>query len=200
MTVEFGDATGRSIGPDIFNSWLLDTGANTILAFKTAIDASGHLAFTTVGGASPANDVTVSGTLATELGLSTAVAANGATNTGTAALASSLLPSGVSQRTQKMWLTGNDDTTIALFDPSGNQLASTTLRTIMTSTNYTDAAGAATSLDISDTATTLGVKMTDVAAKVQSWMRQQSYQGNLLGSASASISSSLIFRPVAYSF
>ncbi len=38
VTVEFGDAFGRSIGPDIFNSWLLDTGANTILAFKTAID------------------------------------------------------------------------------------------------------------------------------------------------------------------
>jgi len=38
VTVELGDATGRSIGPDIFNSWLLDTGANTILAFKTAID------------------------------------------------------------------------------------------------------------------------------------------------------------------
>ena len=38
VTVEFGDASGRSIGPDIFNSWLLDTGANTILAFKTAID------------------------------------------------------------------------------------------------------------------------------------------------------------------
>jgi hypothetical protein len=38
VTVEFGDASGGSIGPDIFNSWLLDTGANTILAFKTAID------------------------------------------------------------------------------------------------------------------------------------------------------------------
>lgn len=38
VTVEFGDSAGRSIGPDIFNSWLLDTGANTILAFKTAID------------------------------------------------------------------------------------------------------------------------------------------------------------------
>jgi len=38
VTVEFGDASGRSIGPDIFNSWLLDTGANTILAFKTAVD------------------------------------------------------------------------------------------------------------------------------------------------------------------
>ena len=38
VTVEFGDATGSSIGPDMFNSWLLDTGANTILAFKTAID------------------------------------------------------------------------------------------------------------------------------------------------------------------
>ena len=38
VTVEFGDAAGRSIGPDIFNSWLLDTGANTVLAFQTAID------------------------------------------------------------------------------------------------------------------------------------------------------------------
>jgi len=38
VTVEFGDALGRSIGPDIFNSWLLDTGANTVLAFQTAID------------------------------------------------------------------------------------------------------------------------------------------------------------------
>ena len=38
VTVEFGDASGQSIGPDIFNSWLLDTGANTVLAFQTAID------------------------------------------------------------------------------------------------------------------------------------------------------------------
>ncbi|MFM7250517.1 MAG: retropepsin-like aspartic protease, partial [Planctomycetaceae bacterium] len=38
VTVEFGDALDRSIGPDIFNSWLLDTGANTVLAFQTAID------------------------------------------------------------------------------------------------------------------------------------------------------------------
>lgn len=88
---------------------------------------------------------------------------------------------------QHIWFSGNDDTTIALFDTEGNQVASTTLRTIMSSTSYTDAAGAGTALDMSDTATTLGVKMTDVAAKVQSWMRQQSYQGNVMSSASASI-------------
>lgn len=88
---------------------------------------------------------------------------------------------------QHIWFSGNDDTTIALFDTEGNQVASTTLRTIMSSTSYTDAAGAGTALDMSDTATTLGVKMTDVAAKVQSWMRQQSYQGNAMGSASASV-------------
>lgn len=89
---------------------------------------------------------------------------------------------------QSIWLSGNDDTTIALFDPDGNQLASTTLRTIMSSTSYTDAAGSATALDITDAATTPGVKMTDVAAKIQSWMQQQRYQGNLLASASASVS------------
>lgn len=88
---------------------------------------------------------------------------------------------------QHIWFSGNDDTTIALFDTEGNQVASTTLRTIMSSTSYTDAAGAGTALDMSDTATTLGVKMTDVAAKVQSWMRQQSYQGNAMSSASASV-------------
>lgn len=93
-----------------------------------------------------------------------------------------------SSNPQRMWFTGNDDTTIALFDTEGNQIAATTLRTIMSSTNYTDAAGAATALDMSDTATTLGVKMTDVAAKIQSWMSQQRYQGNLMSSASASIS------------
>ncbi len=38
VTVEFGNAAGQSIGPDIFNSWLLDTGANTILVFKTGVD------------------------------------------------------------------------------------------------------------------------------------------------------------------
>ena len=88
---------------------------------------------------------------------------------------------------QHIWFSGNDDTTIALFDTSGNQIASTTLRTIMGSTSYTDDAGAATALDMSDTATPPGVKMTDVAAKIQSWMRQQSYQGNAMTSASASI-------------
>lgn len=88
---------------------------------------------------------------------------------------------------QHIWFSGNDDTTIALFDTAGNQVAATTLRTIMSSTSYTDAAGAATALDMSDSAATLGVKMTDVAAKVQSWMRQQSYQGNTLSSASASV-------------
>lgn len=88
---------------------------------------------------------------------------------------------------QNIWFSGNDDTTIALFDTQGNQIAATTVRTIMSSTSYTDAAGAATALDMSDSATTLGVKMTDVAAKIQSWMRQQSYQGNVMSSASASI-------------
>ncbi|MFM8284530.1 MAG: Ig-like domain-containing protein, partial [Planctomycetaceae bacterium] len=38
VQVEFINAGNAPIGPDIFNSWLLDTGANTILAFKTAID------------------------------------------------------------------------------------------------------------------------------------------------------------------
>ncbi|MBU6276131.1 MAG: fibronectin type III domain-containing protein [Planctomycetes bacterium] len=38
VTVEFGNSQGQSIGPDIFNSWLLDTGANTILVFKTGVD------------------------------------------------------------------------------------------------------------------------------------------------------------------
>ncbi|EME69186.1 flagellar hook-associated protein [Paramagnetospirillum caucaseum] len=88
---------------------------------------------------------------------------------------------------QRIWFSGDDDTTIALFDTDGDQVASTTLRTIMSSTSYTDAAGAATALDMSDDAATLGVKMTDVAAKIQSWMRQQSYQGNLMTSASASV-------------
>jgi flagellar hook-associated protein 1 FlgK len=92
---------------------------------------------------------------------------------------------------QRIWFSGNDDTTIALFDTQGNQIAATTLRTIMSSTNYTDSATppAAVALDMSDTATTLGVKMADVAAKIQSWMSQQRYQGNLLSSATASIAS-----------
>lgn len=88
---------------------------------------------------------------------------------------------------QHIWFSGNDDTTIALFDTEGNQVAATTLRTIMSSTSYTDAAGAATALDMSDSAATLGVKMTDVAAKIQSWMRQQSYQGNVMSAASVSV-------------
>lgn len=88
---------------------------------------------------------------------------------------------------QHIWYTGNDDTTIAMFDSTGTQIASTTLRTIMSSTSYTDAAGNATSLDMSDSATTPGVTMTDVAAKIQSWMQQQTYQGNSLAGASASV-------------
>ena len=89
---------------------------------------------------------------------------------------------------QRIWLSGNDDTTIALFDSGGNQVASTTLRTIMSSTAYassTAAAGAAAaSLDITQTP---GVSMEDVAAKIQSWMRQQTYQGNALSTATASV-------------
>jgi flagellar hook-associated protein 1 FlgK len=88
---------------------------------------------------------------------------------------------------QHIWYSGDDDTTIALFDTSGNQVATTTLRTIMSSTSYTDAAGAATALDISDSPATPGVKMTDVAAKVQSWMRSQTYLGNTMSSATASV-------------
>ncbi|MBI3446495.1 MAG: flagellar hook-associated protein FlgK [Magnetospirillum sp.] len=163
----------------------------SLTGFLTGIDALGRLSITTNGGTAPADNVTISGSLATELGLATTVAAGGGvagTSIATAKLGYSPLPAGTAPLPQKMWLTGNDDTTIAIFDPSGNQLASTTLRTIMTSTSYTDAAGNGTSLDISTAASPLGVKITDVAAKVQSWMRQQSYQGNLLSSASASIS------------
>ncbi len=37
ITVEFIDELERSVGPTTFNTWLLDTGANTILAFQTAV-------------------------------------------------------------------------------------------------------------------------------------------------------------------
>jgi len=163
------------------------------VGFNTAVDTSGHLAITTVGGASPANDVTISGSggnaLATALGLSTALpAAGGAAGTtiGTTALASTLIPSGLVPAPQKIWLSGNDDTTIALFDSSGNQVASTTLRTIMSSTSFNDASGAPTALDISSAPGTPGVTLTDMAAKIQNWMKAQSYQGNALNNASAS--------------
>jgi len=89
---------------------------------------------------------------------------------------------------QRLWLSGTDDTTIALFDAKGDQVASTTLRTIMSSTAYgtaTAAAGsAAAALDIGKSP---GVSMEDLAAKVQNWMRQQYYQGNQLSTATASM-------------
>ncbi|MDO8605316.1 MAG: flagellar hook-associated protein FlgK [Phaeospirillum sp.] len=105
-----------------------------------------------------------------------------------------LIPAGLTPNPQKIWLSGASDVTIAIFDPTGNELASTTLKTIMSSTSYNaagDAAGAgaagtATSLDISATP---GVKMTDLAAKIQSWMQGQTYQNNPLSSASASVTS-----------
>lgn len=99
-----------------------------------------------------------------------------------------LIPAAIDAQPQKIWFSGNDDTTIALFDTDGNEVASTTLKTIMSSTAYNDAAGAATSIDISDTPATPGVKLTDVAAKIQNWMRAQTYQNNTLSSATASIS------------
>jgi flagellar hook-associated protein 1 FlgK len=90
---------------------------------------------------------------------------------------------------QKMWLSGTDDTTIALFDSNGDQVASTTLRTIMASTQYNDASGNPTSLDISSTPSPPGVAITDVAAKLQNWLKQQTYQGNALTGATASVAS-----------
>lgn len=100
-----------------------------------------------------------------------------------------LIPAGIDAQPQKIWLGGSDDVTIAMFDTSGNEIASTTLKTIMSSTAYNDAASTATSIDISSSAATPGVKLTDVAAKIQNWMRAQSYQNNALSSATASISS-----------
>ncbi len=37
VTVELSDEAENIIGPNTFNSWLLDTGANTILGFQTAV-------------------------------------------------------------------------------------------------------------------------------------------------------------------
>lgn len=37
ITVQFIDELERIVGPTTFNTWLLDTGANTILAFQTAV-------------------------------------------------------------------------------------------------------------------------------------------------------------------
>ncbi|OAN46638.1 flagellar hook-associated protein [Paramagnetospirillum marisnigri] len=97
-----------------------------------------------------------------------------------------LIPASIDANPQKMWLSSGD-TTIALFDSNGDEIASTTLKTIMSSTAYNDAAGAATSIDISSSAATPGVQLTDVAAKIQNWMRAQSYQNNQLSSATASV-------------
>ncbi|RAU22892.1 flagellar hook-associated protein FlgK [Paramagnetospirillum kuznetsovii] len=98
-----------------------------------------------------------------------------------------LIPAAITPNSQTMWLSGSNDVAITLFDPNGNEIVSTTLKTIMGSTSYNDAAGAATSLDISSSATTPGVKITDVAAKIQNWMRAQNYQNNALSNATASI-------------
>ncbi|MEQ1829297.1 MAG: retropepsin-like aspartic protease [Pirellula sp.] len=38
VVIEMGNSLNQSIGPEIFNSMLLDTGANTILMFQTAIN------------------------------------------------------------------------------------------------------------------------------------------------------------------
>ncbi len=49
VTVEFGNSLGQSIGPSYTNQWLLDTGANTILAFQSTINdmnAAGQKYFT----------------------------------------------------------------------------------------------------------------------------------------------------------
>ncbi|TAN55122.1 MAG: flagellar hook-associated protein FlgK, partial [Magnetospirillum sp.] len=100
-----------------------------------------------------------------------------------------LIPAGLTPSPQKIWLSGNSDVTIAMFDTSGNEVASSTLKSIMSSTAYADAAGAFTSIDISATPAVPGVKLTDVAAKIQSWMQAQTYQNNALSSATASIAS-----------
>ncbi len=50
VTVQFIDELQRAIGPLTFNTWLLDTGANTILAFQTAVgDMTGPPAYQTQG-------------------------------------------------------------------------------------------------------------------------------------------------------
>ncbi|CAA7623185.1 flagellar hook-associated protein FlgK [Magnetospirillum sp. SS-4] len=96
------------------------------------------------------------------------------------------IPAALVADPQTIWLSGDDDVTIAIFDPNGTEVASTTLKTIMASNAYNDAAGNATALDISDTPATPGVKLTDVAAKIQNWMQAQTYQNSTLSSASAS--------------
>ncbi len=50
VTVELSDAAQNVIGPLTFNSWLLDTGANTILGFQTAVgDMTGPPVYQTEG-------------------------------------------------------------------------------------------------------------------------------------------------------
>lgn len=162
----------------------------SLTRLDTAINGAGQLAITTVGGVAPADNVTISGTLASELGFGTSLPAGGGvagTAVASTALSSSLIPTGLAQSAQKIWLSGNDDTTIALFDSSGNQIAATTLRTLMASTAYNDASGNPTSLDISSTPSPPGVTITDVAAKVQNWLKAQTYQGNPLINATASL-------------
>ncbi len=100
-----------------------------------------------------------------------------------------LIPAGLTPNPQKIWLSGNGDTTIAMFDSSGTEVASTTLKTIMASTAYNDASGNPTSLDISANPSPPGVALTDVAAKIQNWMQAQTYQNSPLSAATASIAS-----------
>jgi flagellar hook-associated protein 1 FlgK len=103
-------------------------------------------------------------------------------------------PTNPAQVTQKISLSGTDDVAIGLFDKTGTQVSTTTLRTILQSANYNDAAGNATSLDIGQVPAvaptppaTVGVSMVDLAAKIQNWMQTQSYQGNTLTGATASV-------------
>lgn len=50
VTIQLIDEAENIIGPGIFNSWLLDTGANTILGFQTAVgDMKGPPAYQTEG-------------------------------------------------------------------------------------------------------------------------------------------------------
>ena len=99
-----------------------------------------------------------------------------------------LIPAGLAGNAQKIWLSGTGDTTIAMFDSTGTEIASTTLKTIMSSTAYNDAAGNPTALDISANPVPPGVALVDVAAKIQNWMKAQTYQNNPLSNATASIS------------
>jgi len=92
-----------------------------------------------------------------------------------------IVPAALRPSPQRISLAAGD-TQLIVLGPDGTSAASTSLSALAADPNIPDASGANTSLDLSK-----GVSLTDLAAKIQNWLRGRAVGGTPLSSATASL-------------